>query len=49
MGYIITYTTTGVGDKITSGNAFALELDAARDLRATVKFAPGTAAVVSDE
>jgi len=47
--YIITYTITGAGTNPVVGSAFALELDAAKLLRATLKFAPGTAAVVSDE
>ena len=39
----------GAGDKIgLVGNAFALALDAAGPYRAALKFAPGTAAVVSD-
>ena len=54
--YTTTYTITGVGPTVCEVGvgaggcvrAFALELDAASCLRATVKFAPGTAAVVSD-
>lgn len=47
--FFVYYTTNYTITEKDVGNAFALELNAARDQRSTLKLAPGTAAVVSVE